>query len=697
MARILLLLLLAVATNFGCSGKDADESPGPKTLREKKRAAPTQLDPAKSSDEASSNRGATGDQISAELRDLFARLDKLGRIKIKGAKFVELEFSSVEGPERKWTEKAWLVSQDDESTVVMKDDLLLWTYRKNSSTTVPSSWRPSSVHLKSIKDADFEILCQKLSKPDEEPKDDRERARRSLHAPGPSYRVLIAHAAWKQGLTNYCEAIVSIDPKYKANFKEYQSAVLEDLAWLHFLRGVNLLMFAERKQVLPHLRLVADLSPKGKFTAQSKDLIDRLEKLVSDKKKPRNVLDESMLSDAEKAQLFVSRFKDLRCPQISQPGQIVPYMAIVDGKPDRNPPTLKLKKLGMSAVPALIEALEDDTPTRTVYHWRDFQRSRVVWRVSDFAWYLLRDITKKEFGDRRVVGFTLSSMQPEEKRQVIKGIKKWHTANKDLSPDDRMFEFFSSRNSDDWITAGKFFLKMKDKRAVKPLLDKIPVARSFRKGDLCELVAKFGDPSAKDVIKQVMETASGESDRLSAAIALWTLGDPSGVPVVVAYVKAKEQPYGTWDEPIWFLMRTRSKEGMGALKSVVTEAPARRAKDVIEYIIASISGDLWGEKREPAGCLEICPVLIAAMDREDSANGALRIKDNAAKAFAVLRQGTDGDFGGRFVQVDPKLFNEREPDESKRDVQIQAHKAWYEKNKGKLEWDSKKGRLVVKK
>ena len=66
--------------------------------------------------------------------------------------------------------------------------------------------------------------------------------------------------------------------------------------------------------------------------------------------------------------------------------------------------------MGMAAVPALIGVLDDDTPTRTVYHWRNFAHSRLVWRVSDFAWNLLRDITKKDFGYRPIVGFTFGEM-----------------------------------------------------------------------------------------------------------------------------------------------------------------------------------------------------------------------------------------------------------------------------------------------
>ena len=700
-------IVLAMTSVVGCSQKviqDTEDKPKGKSGAQV-AAAKSDENSGSSPQQQSETPKASDDNkapANEQLRDLFERLDKLGRSKVKDAKFVELEFSSSEESAGTWSVKAWLVSRDDESIVVMMDDLIPRTYRENSSTTVPSSWRPGSVRLKSIKDADFEKLCQELSKPDDQPGNDVDRARRSFLAPGPSHRLLIAHAAWKQGLMDYCEPIVSADEKYKTNFAEYQEAVLEDLAWLHFLRGVNLLMFADRKEVLPHLRLVADLSPKGKFAAQSKDLVDHLETLVADENKPKTIVDESKLSDEEKAELYVSLIRDLRCPQMAQPGFIMPYMAIVDGKPDQNPPTLRLKQLGMSAVPALIKALEDDTPTRTVYHWREFSRSRRVWRVPDFAWNILREITKKEFGYRRVVGFTLGSMKPEEKRLVIEEIKQWRAANKELSPDDRMFGFFSSRDPEDWITAGKFFLKKKDKRAVQPLIEKVPLARSFTKGDLCELVAKFGDPSAKKVIQQVMETASDHSDRLSAAIALWTLGDNSGIPIVINYVKAKDQPYGSWDEPVWFLMRTKSKDSMDALKVVVTESLPNRAGGVIGFITASITGDLYGERREAAGCVEICPVLIAAMGRADYTGGSINgikicIKDSAAKAFVLLREGTDDPFSGRFVEVDPKLFNELEPDEGKRDAQIKSLNDWYEKNKSKLSWDSRKNRLAVKK
>ena len=202
---------------------------------------------------------------------------------------------------------------------------------------------------------------------------------------------------------------------------------------------------------------------------------------------------------------------------------------------------------------------------------------------------------------------------------------------------------------------------------------------------------------------QVMKTADQHDDRLSAAIALWTLGDNAGIPVAIEYVKANIR-YGNWDEPVWFLMRTKSKDSIDALKFVVVESSSdsdREAGKLIGFITASITGDLYGKRREAAACVEICPVLIAAMGRDGYTGGSgnnikIRIKDAAAKAFVLLREGTDNPFSGRFFRVDSELFNELEPDEEKRDAQIKALIEWYEKNKVNLSWDSKKGRLSVK-
>jgi hypothetical protein len=173
------------------------------------------------------------------------------------------------------------------------------------------------------------------------------------------------------------------------------------------------------------------------------------------------------------------------------------------------------------------------------------------------------------------------------------------------------------------------------------------------------------------------------------------------VPLAIEYVLAKDPEYGSWDEPIWFLMKTRRKDAMEAIESVVAKAEPQRSGETLRFIVSAITGDLWGDEREPAGCVEICPALVAGMERAEYTGGSIndveiRIKDSAAKALVLLREGPGDGFGDRFAEVNPELFNELEPDEAKRDAQIEALKEWYREHKEGLTWDAKNGRLALK-
>lgn len=714
------ILWLAVTFIAVPAGGCSSEKPGPRNP-EKTVAGPeitdgptaaTAAEPAKPAAETTSSpaedRSARAavvatSELPQDLLALFKKLDELGREQVKDAKFVKATFRNAQAPTSETSEDAWLVAEDDGTVTLLKDDLSPWVYNKKSATTIPASWHPAVVNLTSVNESDFESRCKTMSEGEKEPADEEERMRRrfrALRGPGPSHRLLIAHAAWKKGLSQNAERIIAADPAFAEDKEKYVQSVLDDLGWLHFLRGVNLLMFADRKEALVQLRLASKLAPQREFGTDVNDLINRLEKLIAAEQQPEEI-NAAGRTESERAELYVSQLKDLNCAQMSQPGFIEPFFAVVNGKPDMNPASKRLLDLKMASLPALLKALEDDTPTRTVYHWRDFDRKRIVWRVSDFAWTILRGITQKEFGYQRVVGFTFSSMTPAQKQRQIAEIKKWYADSKDLSPDDRMLGFFKSEQPDDWMKAGEYFLKKNDKRAVAPLLEKISGARQFNRGDLCELVAKFGDSTAVPVMVDVLKTAEEPSDRVSAAIALWQLGDASGIPVVIEYVKAEQQPYGSWDTPVWFLMRSHTPEGIETLKSVILDGPVQRAAEVLQFIGVAITGDLWSKKMEPAACVEICPLLIAAMNRAEFTGATIndvktRFKDSAAKSLAVMRQGWNARFGGRFVQVDPKLFNESEPDEAKRDEQIEALRQWYEDNKDKLVWDSKARKLAIK-
>lgn len=642
-------------------------------------------------------------ELSMELLAVFKQLDEFGRDRVKDAKFVKATFAHPDSPDKEFSEDGWLVAENDEAITLLRDDLIPWTYYRKKSTTIPATW-PSKLQLKSVIEIDFASLCMAMCKPEKEREFFRE-----LLAPGPSQRLLVAHAAWKRGQIDIATKVIAAQPQFARDKAAYRNSVMDDLAWLHFLRGVNLLMFADRKQVLPHLRLASRLSPQSDFGTDVNDLASRIERLIADGEKGEvTETDESGLDGAGKAKLYISQLHEVHYLQMGQPAGIAPSIAYNGDQEVEDPPTNKLARLGMVGIPALIDALEDDTPTRSITYPRDYLHERHVLRVSDLAAAVLHALSAGYFETsyqvvkaRRHTAVAFSQAEPEVRRAAVQNMRRWYEKNKDLSKDDRMVRLFTDGDADNWITAGRYFLDKNDKRAVAPLLANIREGICRRKADLCELVAEFGDPVAKPVLLEVLNDAENESDRMSAAIGLWELGDASGIPVAIEYVLAEKQPLAHWDVPIWLLIKSRTTEGIDALQTVVASGPIERASEVLFLIEGAITGDSFGSRSSPVGCVEICPLLVAAMQRRELTGNSIngiekRFKDSAAKTLAVMRQGLDDPEESAYVFLDTQLFNESEPDEAKRDVQIEELKKWYEENKGKLVWDSKARKLLVK-
>jgi hypothetical protein len=664
----------------------------------------SQPKPPTQSEKQQESLGQTFTALPQRLVDVFTNLDSWGRDKVGAARFVLLKFDRGE-------QLAWLLEESDDAVVVLQDDLIPWTYWRKKPTRLPSTWGVAEVTLRSVQAADFEALCRDLANPKKPEKDERAATVRAMYVPEPSYRALMAHAAWKKGLNKYCESVAMAEQGAPPEHRTFDAAVRDDLAWNHFLRGVNLLKFANRRDAVAQLKMAIAVAPASEFSKQSVDLVKALERLIAEdakraqeKPQPAN---ESKLSDDERIALYITQLKDISCRQIMQPGHLSPYFAVLvsdsrgGSKPDDKLPSQKLRDLGDKAVPALIKALEDDTPTRSVYHWRDFARSRVVWRVSDFAWHILQDITENDLGNRAIVGFTFSYMEPEEKRQVIAEAKRWHEATRNKSPEERMMALLESDNERNWQTASDYFLARKDRRAVPVLVKHLTknIETNFTAGKLCGVIAQFGDRSVTPTIREVLNKGVGASDRLEAAIALWELGDASGVPVAIDYIKAEPQPYGHWDTPVWFLMYSHRPEAIAALREMVVGASVDRVAEVLTHMAVAISGNLWGGKRKPAGNAQCAAVFLEGLKRGETTKYEVgtvrqRIKDKAAIALAVLKNG--GDVFGPFVHVDKKTFNDAEPDPAKRDAQIADLRAWYEKHNGRLEWDQKIGKLRVK-
>lgn len=678
-----------------------------------------------------------------DLPALFALLDKLGRSAVEHARFVELSLASAEDPAKTWKEvDVWLLEDKPDSITVLRHDLLPWTLSKTAAMNRPRRGPSHLVKLLAVNDADFEARCKALAKikPAGFPSQGYQPPPEDF--PDPAYRILLAHAAWKRGLHEYEQALIAAGPygnDLAKDLPKFCDSVLNRLAEQQFERSTELLTYADRREVLAHLQLVIQLARNEAAAAEAQDLVQRLEKLIARPVPRPDLGDEQELNKQQLADLYVSQLPDLSCPEKMVFGHVTVYSATVDGKPDDNPATVKLRNLGAAAVPALLKALDDDTPTRTIgrtqgFDSRSFRKqlpSSLVWRVSDFAWILLQDITNKDLGvarareqdrldSQRNVNFVLSAMQPEQKKFHLERAKRAvadYTATVQLSEEERMLAFFDSKQQEDWVTAAKYFLQKQDKRAIPRLIEKLDQRFCIHRGQLCVLLSEFGDPSAKPAILDFARSAWQYRENLDAAIALWNLGDPSGIPDVIEQLRTENNLRTPWDETVYFLMRTRRPESMDALDWLMTRDGNLDTDHILASLVKAVEGRVGSLQKPSAGSVELCPVLISAMDRNDrlgarsskadglslimygkGAPGAeFRIKDAAATAFVVLRDGQIGRHPrSLFPTVDPEFFDQTDPDQSKRDRQIKALKDWYADHKDQLIWDAQKQRLATK-
>ncbi len=120
----------------------------------------------------------------------------------------------------------------------------------------------------------------------------------------------------------------------------------------------------------------------------------------------------------EEIAYWIIQLRDLRGQQLGIPGQPI-YFAFGGAEPT---PADRLVAIGPAAIPQLIEALTDDTPTRTIA-WRGSQ-STVV-RRQDIALKCLERIVGCRFYEGIATSMYLSKDATERREAVLANIRKW--------------------------------------------------------------------------------------------------------------------------------------------------------------------------------------------------------------------------------------------------------------------------------
>jgi len=169
-------------------------------------------------------------------------------------------------------------------------------------------------------------------------------------------------------------------------------------------------------------KLLADY-PGSTYDAQLQSLIEPLEREVAVTPAFMQV-PEGKRSQEQTIRYWVYQLRDVAGHQWSDPGYPEIFPAAYSSKA---PPmaTDELVAIGVPAIPYLIDALEDDTPTRTIAWQRSFYPVYFVLRRKDLAMKCLERITGCDFYDEGATYIHLHNDTPERRASVLANVRAW--------------------------------------------------------------------------------------------------------------------------------------------------------------------------------------------------------------------------------------------------------------------------------
>ncbi len=203
----------------------------------------------------------------------------------------------------------------------------------------------------------------------------------------------------------------------------------DDEAWkifrpalLQFQHGASL------TQVLSTCKGLQRQYPGSRYETELTSLVRAIEREAS---KPRpDFLDKkpNERTKAETIRYWIYELRDLRGRQFSDPGYPALFAPMGPvGVADQ------IVALGPEAVPFLIDALDDDTPTRTIAWQRSFYPVYFVLRRQDVAMKCLERIAGCRFYEEGATFIHLYMDKPERREAAISTLKRWWDKSKGQS------------------------------------------------------------------------------------------------------------------------------------------------------------------------------------------------------------------------------------------------------------------------
>lgn len=363
-----------------------------------------------------------------------------------------------------------------------------------------------------MKKLDFKAACkaryaavpEKKAGPDDLNPDDTFRKMRQT-AVGALGADDLALAAWLYRLGDEGLAAQALAAARKVK-DDPRKRLRAELAWSAFAGMVHAYMVRADEEALAHgerlLRLYPEEAKEREYrqAAQIVAELKRRQKKGTFGKVPAEKWPEGFDTwDApKKAAYLIDALEEADARQWGQPGG-------VDLASDRR--VEELIRVGDSAVPALIDALEgDERLTRSVHFWRDFARSRTVLAVREAVLTALMSILRVQVFEPGSTGDNFTARGGEAAKEMAKRLRAYWKEYGDRPFDERMMKVLTDPKANFEAkreAAGNLAALNEDRRLRTTIHPTLIGADPPRKPN--PAVAKFSKPTAAEAILAALD------------------------------------------------------------------------------------------------------------------------------------------------------------------------------------------------
>ena len=326
-----------------------------------------------------------------------------------------------------------------------------------------------------------------------------------------------------------------------------------------------------RAKLLAQFEAIVTNYPRCDFVEQAEQTASVLRRMIAEDEAHAKLGLTSLARFPVEEQVseLIFRLRDQNGWQSSQPGYCDVF---ADRSGSTNTPAHQLARLGYTAVPQLIAALDDTTYSRSVGYHRNFYFSHTILTVGDCAEAILERISGREFFARRTTSSYMS--KDNEVGSAKKAVEAWWAEATAKGEKQMLIEGVTAAGQEAPAQAGILRQRYPDAAAAALIRGAGAATNSWVHAWLVQELTRLDGTNVTDFLEKEMAGADPLEYRVSAADHLLRRGKTNAVPAMIREWEnlPKQDPL---DRGLLahFLAKADSVEAVRALSQGLRERP----------------------------------------------------------------------------------------------------------------------------